>query len=241
MGRIIILKAGTTLPALISRKGDFEDWILAGMGLGRDEAEVIDVQKGERLPAYEGLAGAVITGSHANVTEHHPWSERLASWLPEAVERGMPVLGICYGHQLLAHALGGTVGDNPQGWEFGTVDVHLTPTAQHDELLGHLESPLKVHVTHAQSVLRLPKNARRLGFSIMDENQAFVVGNCAWGIQFHPEYDAEVVEEYIRHYGKMLQRQGQNPDELLRGIVGGHYGTEILRRFSALVRRNGAA
>jgi GMP synthase (glutamine-hydrolysing) len=240
MGRIIVLKVGTTLPSLIPRKGDFEDWILTGMGLGRDEAEVIDVQKGETLPAYEGLAGAVITGSHSNVTEHHAWSERLASWLPKAVERGTPVLGICYGHQILAYALGGEVADNPAGWEFGTVDVHLTPASREDELLGGLESPLKVHATHTQTVLRLPGKARRLACSERDENQAFAVGDCAWGVQFHPEYDAEVVKKYIRHYGKMLRRLGQDPDELTVRSIDTFYGDTILKRFAALVKRRAA-
>lgn len=241
MGRFIILKVGTTLPSLISMKGDFEDWIFAGMELGKGEREVIDVQNGAALPAYEGIAGAVITGSHANVTEHHDWSERLAGWLPEAVERRIPILGICYGHQLLAYALGGEVADIPGGWEFGTVDVHLTPAARGDELLGGLEPPLKVHATHTQTVLHLPEKARRLGLSKRDENQAFAVGDCAWGVQFHPEYDAEVVMEYIRHYRIMLQRQGQDPDELMAGIVDSFYGGEILRRFAGLVKRGAAA
>lgn len=241
MGRIVILKVGTTLPSLISKKGDFEDWIIAGMGLGKDEREVVDVQNGAALPAYEEIFGAVITGSHDNVTEHHPWSERLAGWLPEAVKRRIPILGICYGHQILAYALGGEVADNPGGWEFGTVDVHLAAGACGDELLGGLETPLKVHVTHTQTVLRLPEKARRLAFSERDGNQAFAVGGCAWGVQFHPEYDAEVVTEYIRHYRKFLRRQGQDPDELMVKSVDTPYGAAILRRFATFVKRNIAA
>ena len=68
------------------------------------------------------------------VTQHLQWSERIAEWLPEAAERQIPTLGICYGHQLLAYALGGKAGNNPQGPEFGTVDVHLTKKAQNDLL-----------------------------------------------------------------------------------------------------------
>ena len=59
------------------------------------------------------------------VSEREPWSERAAEWLREVAQRGIPLLGICYGHQLLAHALGGRVGANPQGREIGTVEVGL--------------------------------------------------------------------------------------------------------------------
>jgi len=234
MGRIIVVKTGSTYPSLIQKKGDFDDWILAGTGLTRDH--VIDVRNGDPLPAYEEISGIVITGSHDNVTARREWSERLADWLPKAVERGTPVLGICYGHQGLAYALGGEVGFNPKGWEFGTVDVQLTATAREDSLLGKFEPPLKVHVTHTQTVLRLPKKARRLAFSAMDENQAFVVGERAWGVQFHPEYDAEVVREYIRQNRKILQRQGQDPDGLIARSKDTSYGTEILRRFVAIAK-----
>jgi len=237
MGRIAILKVGTTLPSLISQKGDFEDWISAGMELAKDEKIVIDVQNGAALPAYEELTGTVITGSHANVTEHHKWSERLAEWLPGAVERRIPILGICYGHQLLAYALGGEVGDNPKGWEFGTIDIHLTSAAHGDALLGGLETPIKVHVTHTQAVLRLPEKARRLACSEKDGNQAFAIGDFVWGVQFHPEYDAGVVKEYIGHYREMLRRQGQDSDELMTRSVDTVYGGTILRRFAALVNK----
>ena len=139
------------------------------------------------------VAGVVITGSHDMVTERQPWSEQAAAWLPGLVERGIPTLGICYGHQLLAHALGGEVGDNPNGREFGTVTVDLEAEAADDPLLGGLPARLPVQVCHTQSALTLPAGARRLAHGSRDANQAFVVGEAAWGVQFHPEFDAEVV------------------------------------------------
>lgn len=57
------------------------------------------------------------------VTDHGPWSEYTAMWLRETVEQHTPVLGTCYGHQMLAYALGGEVGNNPHGYETGTVNV----------------------------------------------------------------------------------------------------------------------
>ena len=113
--RILVLKLGDTLPALKARKGDFEDWIVAGLGVAREDVRVVDVPRGDPLPDASDHDGIIITGSEAMVTERREWSERTADWLRKAVGRGPAVLGICYGHQLLAHALGGVVGNNPRG------------------------------------------------------------------------------------------------------------------------------
>ena len=139
MGKILIVKTGSTLPELQARRGDFEDWTLARLGV--DAARVVDVTRGERLPDATGFGGVVVTGSHDMVTEHLPWSERTAEWLAGAVARQVPTLAICYGHQLLAYALGGDVNDNPQGAEYGTVEVALAPEAAADPLLVALDRP----------------------------------------------------------------------------------------------------
>lgn len=235
MPRILIIKVGSTFPALAAKKGDFENWIQSGLGVGDGDRIVVDVRKGALLPDYNSISGVVITGSHAMVTEHRDWSEGTGAWLSGAVERKLPILGICYGHQLLAHALGGKVGNNPNGWEFGTVEVHLTATAQKDALLGGLPPSIRVHVTHTQSVLHLPRGARRLASSKKDRNQAFVVGDCAWGVQFHPEFDAGIVREYIHHGREELLRQGQDPEKLAARSIDTACGTGLLKRFAAIV------
>jgi GMP synthase (glutamine-hydrolysing) len=235
MRKLIILKTGSTLPPLFARKGDFADWIIAGLEAEPTAVRIVDAQNGGELPAYDDVAGVVITGSHDMVTERLPWSERVAAWLPGLVERGIPTLGICYGHQLLAHALGGEVGDNPHGREFGTVEVELTAEAAHDPLLGGLPARLPVQVCHTQSALRLPEGARRLAQGDRDAHQAFVVGEAAWGVQFHPEFDAEVVTAYIEHYGALLRAEGQDPAALSAGCHDTPIGPTILRRFRELV------
>lgn len=234
---MLIVKVGETLPSLRSRRGDFEHQILAGMQLDLERTLIVDVRNGGRLPEVDGLSGVVITGSHAMVTEHQAWSERTADWLTQAVEKGVPVLGICYGHQLLAHALGGEVGNNLYGPEFGTVEVHLDDVAQQDPLLGGFPNPIKVHVSHTQSVLRLPEGARRLASSAMDANQAFVVGGCAWGVQFHPEFDAGVVRTYIAHFQDALRAEGHDPQRLIDMCQDTPFGPQILRRFLEFVDR----
>jgi GMP synthase (glutamine-hydrolysing) len=234
MGELLIIKTGETLPPLLGRRGDFEDWILSGMGVGADDVMVINVREGSRLPEYGGIRGVVITGSHDSVTEHFDWSERTAEWLPGAVERGIPLLGICYGHQLLAYALGGEVGDNPSGREFGTLEIELEEAAAKDELLD-LPNPLKMQLCHTQAVLKLPDGATRLASSRLDPNQAFVVGNRAWGVQFHPEFDAEITKTYIQHYRRELIAEGQGVDALLAGCHDTAWGHMTLKRFAAVV------
>jgi GMP synthase (glutamine-hydrolysing) len=241
--QLIILKTGSTLPELLARKGDFTDWIIAGLdaGLGAGPAaiRIVDAENGDALPAYDDVAGVVITGSHDMVTDRQPWSERAAAWLPGLVERGIPTLGICYGHQLLAQALGGEVGNNPNGREFGTVDIELTAEAAADPLLGGLPARLAVQVCHTQSALKLPAGARRLAQGDRDANQAFVVGEAAWGVQFHPEFDAEVVTTYIAHYDARLRAEGQDPAALSAGCHDTPVGTMILRRFGQIIAARG--
>lgn len=231
----VILKTGATLPELWAYKGDFEDWILSGMGLDRRQALVVDVTQGQPLPAYDRLSGVVITGSHAMLTEHLPWSEAVAAWLPAAVRRRIPILGICYGHQLLAYALGGQVDYNPGGLEVGTVEVRLAPQAQDDPLLSGLGSSLQLHVSHAQSVLRLPPEAVLLAASDMDAHQAFRVGGCAWGVQFHPEFDAHITRTYALDDAPALRQAGRNPAPILAACRDTPYGEMILQRFASLL------
>jgi GMP synthase (glutamine-hydrolysing) len=231
MRKVIIVKVGSTLPALLARKGDFEDWVVSGMGAANGDVKVVDARDGNPLPDYDEIAGVIVPGSHEMVTEHLPWSERVAAWLPGLVARGIPTLGICYGHQLLAYALGGEVGDNPHGREYGTIAIHLEEDARDDPLLGGLSKPVEVHVSHTQSVLRLPPGARRLAYSARDANEVFVVGDTAWGVQFHPEFDAEVVTEYIGHSASILRAEGQDPTGLAAGCHDTPDGATILRRF----------
>ena len=182
-------------------------------------------------------AGIVITGSHTMVTERRDWSERAAEWLNDAVHARVPVLGICYGHQLLAHALGGEVADNPKGREFGTVEVSLSETMRDDALLGGLPRQIRVHVGHTQSVLRLPEGAVRLASNPWDINQAVRFGPAAWGVQFHPEFDAEIIREYVGHYRGLLSAEGQDTERILSCVVDEPAGKQVLRKFAALVTK----
>lgn len=236
MKPIVIVKTGSTLPALAARRGDYEDWI--GDHLGRSPVGVVpvNVEQGEALPGLEALVGVVVTGSSAMVSERVPWSERAGAWLAQVVRSGTPVLGICYGHQLLAQTLGGRVGPNPRGREIGTVRVSLaTDLCEGDRLLGGLPPELVVQVTHRESVLTLPPGAVRLGGNAADPNQAVRFADRAWGVQFHPEFDAEVSRSYLTARRVELIAEGLDPDALLRATADSPDGARLLARFGEIV------
>jgi GMP synthase (glutamine-hydrolysing) len=235
MDSLLIVKTGTTLSSISARRGDFEDWISASMGLDRERLAVASVFEGANLPHPAHLTGIVITGSSAMVSHRESWSERTAAWLRAAVECETPLLGICYGHQLLAHAMGGRVGPNPRGREIGTIQVRLEEPAARDPLLAGFPGSLRMHVSHLESVLELPSNAVRLGTSDDDPNAAFSVGTTAWGVQFHPEFDADVMRGYIEVRREQLRVEGIDADERLSQIAECPDGTELLERFSRLL------
>jgi GMP synthase (glutamine-hydrolysing) len=241
MKRLLIIKTGSSLPGLVSRWGDFDDWIIAAMQIGMHRTMVVDVTRDDILPDYDDVFGVVITGSHTRVTEHQPWSERTAAWLPGAVDGDLPILGIGYGHQLLAYAAGGTVEDNPNGMEFGSVEVHLRAAARNDALFRDFSDPLHVQSVHVQSVTHLPAGARLLASSELDSNQAFRLGTRAWGIQFHPEFNVEIVLEYIQHYQRALEEQGTDPAALVRRCRSAPHGEELLRRFAHILETQAGA
>jgi GMP synthase (glutamine-hydrolysing) len=241
MKRLLIIKTGSSLPGLVARWGDFDDWIIAAMQISMHQVIVVDVTRDDVLPDYHDVFGVVITGSHTRVTEHQPWSERTAGWLPGAIARDLAILGIGYGHQLLAYAAGGRVEDNPNGMEFGSVEVHLRPAARNDALFKDFSGPLHVQSVHIQSVTHLPAGARLLASSELDSHQAFRLGARAWGIQFHPEFNVEIVLEYIRHYQRALEEQGMDPAALVRQCRSAPHGEELLRRFAHIVETQAGA
>jgi GMP synthase (glutamine-hydrolysing) len=234
---LLIVKVGSTLPSLVAAGRDYEALIASGMGLAPDRLRVASVFEGAELPDPGGLVGVVVTGSPAMVSDREPWSERTAAWLAAAVEAQTPLLAICYGHQLLAHGLGGRVGKNPRGREIGTVSVELHEAARDDRLLGEFPGSLRVQATHVESVLELPPGAKLLASTDLDPYHAFSVGAASWAVQFHPEFDTAVIRAYIEERREIIRAEGIDPESLLRGVAETPDGPAVLRRFAQLLRR----
>jgi len=188
MRRVLILQAGSADPALRARFGDYPDWFARHLA-ARVELRVVRPYE-QLLPSPAGFDGVIMTGSPKSVVDPEPWMDEAAAYLLEAA-RTRPVLGVCFGHQLLARALGARVERNPRGREAGTVPVRLTEEGERDPLFAGLASPLLVQQTHEDHVAALPAGATLLAENEMTPVQAFAWGESVRCVQFHPEFDAE--------------------------------------------------
>jgi GMP synthase (glutamine-hydrolysing) len=233
--KIYIIKAGTTFLNTAKHFGDFDTWTASALGAVDVETCILDAEHGAALPSAEECAGVVVTGSHAMVTDELPWSVKLEKWIPSLLKARTPLFAICYGHQLLARAAGGKVGFHPRGKEIGTVQVQLLADCEKDLLFRSLPQTFLAHVVHSQSVLRLPPNATRLASNSYEPNHAFRVGECAWGVQFHPEYNACIMRSYIEEQAVELDSAGVNIPELLNAVEETPVAARILRDFALLV------
>jgi GMP synthase (glutamine-hydrolysing) len=233
MQKILIVKTGGTFPDYAVERGDFVDWTARGLGLASDRWENVDVQAGAPLPDPAKFAGGVITGSHDMVTDGFPWIEDAKAWIRRAVDARLPLLGICFGHQLMADALGGRAGYHPDGLEIGTADITLTDAAGDDPLFRGLPECFPGHVTHSQTALELPPGATLLATGLHDPHQSFRVGESAWGVQFHPEFDAPAILDYITRRERELAENNLDATRIRATVRDTPESASLLGRFAA--------
>ena len=237
MKKILIIEAGKAVVNLGDKEINFTNRIINQAGLKKDEVMVNSAYKSEPLADLDQISGAIITGSPNMVTEEKEWILMISDWLKEVAKTKIPVLGICFGHQLIAKTFGGEVDYHPDGKEIGTVDIKLTEAGKKDPLLALLPEEFLAHVIHDQTVISLPKKARRLARNDFESNHAFALFDNFWGVQFHPEFNAEIMSQYIKKYEDKLKEAGRDVDEIFNSVQKLDYGKIMLQGFIKMIKK----
>ena len=160
--------------------------------------DAVELDEGERIPSLRGYDALWVMGGPMDVWEEaeHPWLRPEQNAIREAVvDRGMPYMGICLGHQLLGAALGGTVGKARQA-EVGILDVSLNEAGRADPLFDGIDSQFKALQWHGAEVSQPPPGAIVLAQSPLCGVQAMRYGRHAYGMQYHTELTGVTVSEW---------------------------------------------
>jgi GMP synthase (glutamine-hydrolysing) len=212
---ILIVQTGTAAPELVKDHGDYPAWFQQSLG---EKYTVIRAHEGEKMPSGTPQ-GIIVTGSPLSVTEKAPWMLDLGDALLRAGERGAQVLGVCFGHQLLAKAAGGEVILNPRGREIGTVSVQLTQAGRRDPLFAWAQGgEIEVQATHVDAVDPLPPDATLLASNENCAAQAYRLSPTVAGVQFHPEVPPAALRDLILSRADKIRSEGRDPRQLAEQV-----------------------
>jgi len=234
---VLILTCGETAPSVRVRLGSYDRWFREALR-GAARPHVVAGHLGAPLPDARRFDAVIATGSPRSAMEAAPWMLRAAEWLLAAAGRGIPVLGVCFGHQLLSAALGGRVRRRPLGREIGTVACTLTAAGRADPLFDGVPGTFAVQTTHEDEVEPAPPSVRPLATDGDGGLQAFRAG-LLWGVQFHPEMSpaqlGALAEARAAALGAEARARGEDPVGRLRAVLGGlrpaPWGKRILENF----------
>jgi GMP synthase (glutamine-hydrolysing) len=213
--RILIVQTGTAAPELVRGHGDYPAWFEKALG---EKCTVVRAHEGEKLPKGTPQ-GIIVTGSPLSVMDDAPWMLDLGNELLRKGESGAQVLGVCFGHQLLASAAGGDVVLNPRGREIGTVKVQLTSAGKRDPLFAWTrDGSFETQATHTDAVDPLPKNATLLASNENCAVQAYRLSETVAGVQFHPEVSPPAIRDLILSRAEKIRAEGRDPIQLANDV-----------------------
>jgi GMP synthase-like glutamine amidotransferase len=234
-------------PIVLARNDAFETFGVAVQALEDAGAPVViwDAIGGHPGPALDDVGGLVVFGSTYNVehAEEQPFIQEVAGLARESVQRGVPYLGVCFGAQLLAWALGSDVVKSSVR-EVGFEPIRPLPAAADDRLVSHYGDGDPVFQWHMDT-FDLPTGAELLAKGYGVAHQAFRIGDAAWGLQWHFEIDAAEIAFWLDTYeqegGDLLADWGKTRAQVERETeqhIAAHErkGAEVFRRFARLAR-----
>lgn len=196
--KIGILQTGRAPDDLLGKLGDYNtlfERLLDGNGFEFTTFAVVDMVFPQAVSDCDGW---LITGSRYGAYEDHPWIAPLEQFIRDIHDDGRPLVGICFGHQIIAQALGGKVEKYSGGWSAGYTEYDFD---------GQI---IPLNAWHQDQVVEKPAAAKVIASTDFCKNAALVYGDRIWTVQPHPEFDAAFVDGLLKGRGK-----GIVPDEIL--------------------------
>lgn len=201
--KIGILQTGHAVDVIRDELGEYADMfehLLRGHGFSFSRYFVVDGVFPDSVAAADGW---LITGSKHGAYDDLPWIAELEAFIRAIRDDGRPLIGICFGHQVIAQALGGKVEKFSGGWAVGPQEYDF----------GDGQKML-LNAWHQDQVTKLPDGAQVVADNEFCKNAAFLISNNIMSIQPHPEFSARMMQLLISHRGK-----GVVPDDLLAGAA----------------------
>ena len=231
--KLCILENDDLDPAVVptfSRYGDMFERLFRDAGSAHWQFDIFNTPRGEYPVSFDGYDAILLTGSKADSFSDEPWVVDLRRRVSALLDQKKKLLGICFGHQLIAICLGAKVGRAPQGWGVGRMsyDWHAAdlPLAPEDNKMALL-------VSHQDQVLELPDNAVLLASNAHCPVAGYAVGEEVFCVQGHPEfveeYSAFLMGKRREKLGEPLYQQGVN------SLQYGHDGLAVARMMIAFV------
>ncbi len=222
--KIGILQTGHAPDNMLDTMGDYDSIfqeVLAGHGFDFDNYAVVDSQFPSGAEAADGW---LITGSKHGTYENHSWIPPLEDLIRDIVARELPLIGVCFGHQIIAQALGGKVEKFDGGWAVGRTEYRIG------------DRKLILNAWHQDQVTELPEGATVVGSNDFCRNAVLAYGDTVWTIQPHPEFSNAFVDGLIRTRGR-----GVVPDALLdaaaSNLDGPNNNADIAAEMAAFFKR----
>ncbi|KAL2936738.1 Gamma-glutamyl peptidase 5 [Bienertia sinuspersici] len=215
--RFAVLLCAEDEPEYVKKK--YGGYFRVFVNLLREEGENWDVYKvarnefpkNEELEMYDGF---VITGSCSDAHSNDVWICKLLNLLYVLDSLKKKVLGICFGHQILARALGGKTGRASSGWDIGLRTIHISSSSNKQFSTYKIPAMLNIIECHQDEVLELPPKVEVIGRSNKTTVEMFRYGDHMMGIQGHPEYNKDILLNLI---DRLLQKD----------YIGDIYATEL--------------
>ncbi len=201
--KIGILKTDAVRPEWVDTYGEYPDMFKRLMRVVDPQLEFVtwDVEEGDLPERTDLVDGYIITGSKSSVYDDKPWIKQLEGFVRQLETEKRPVVGICFGHQLIAQALGGEVKKSPKGWGVGVHAYEVTDPALLDDNEG---ARLQLLASHQDQVMSLPTGASVVAHNDHCEIAGIRLGDHVLTFQGHPEFIPEYSEEIMTFRRSMI-------------------------------------